>query len=45
MILADSLDSLIAAIALEHDLELFSLDTDFAHISSLTGLRLYQVPR
>jgi len=24
---------------------IFSLDKDFAHISSLTGLRLYQIPQ
>ena len=38
-----TIDSLIAAIALEQDLALFSLDKDFAHISKLTGLRLYRI--
>jgi predicted nucleic acid-binding protein len=40
-----TIDSLIAAIAQEHDVALFSLNKDFAHISRLTGLRLYQIPR
>ena len=38
-----TINSLIAAIALERDLALFSLDKDFAHISRLTGLRMYQI--
>ena len=38
-----TVDSLIAAIAKEHDATLFSLDKDFAHISPLTGLSLYQI--
>jgi predicted nucleic acid-binding protein len=40
-----TIDSLIAAIALGQDVALFSLDKDFAHISKLTGLRLYQIPQ
>jgi predicted nucleic acid-binding protein len=40
-----TIDSLIAAIALEEDVALFSLDRDFAHISKLTGLRLYRIPQ
>ena len=40
-----TIDSLIAAIALEQDVALFSLDKDFAHLSKLTGLRLYQIPQ
>ena len=40
-----TIDSLIAAIALEQDLALFSVDKDFARISRLTGLRLYQIPQ
>jgi predicted nucleic acid-binding protein len=38
-----TIDSLIAAIAQEHKVALFSLDKDFAHLSRLTGLRLYQI--
>ena len=40
-----TIDSLIAAIAQEHKVALFSLDHDFAHIARLTGLRLYQIPQ
>ncbi len=40
-----TIDSLLAAIAQEHDVTLFSLDKDFAHISRLIGLRLYQIPQ
>jgi len=40
-----TIDSLIAAIAQEHNVTLFSLDKDFAHISRLIGLNLYQIPR
>jgi predicted nucleic acid-binding protein len=40
-----TIDSLIAAIAQEHHVTLFSLDQDFAHISRLIGLRLYQTPQ
>jgi len=39
-----TIDSLIAAIAQEHNVAIFSLDHDFAHIARLTGLRLYQIP-
>jgi predicted nucleic acid-binding protein len=38
-----TIDSLIAAIAKEHNVALFSLDRDFVHISRLTGLPLYQI--
>lgn len=40
----NTIDSLIAAIAQEHSTALFSLDKDFAHLSRLIGLRLYQIP-
>jgi hypothetical protein len=40
-----TIDSLIAAVAQEHNVALFSLDKDFARISSLSGLRLYQIPQ
>jgi len=40
-----TIDSVIAAIALDEDVEIFSLDRDFAHISRLTGLRLYRIPQ
>jgi hypothetical protein len=39
-----TIDSLIAAVAQEHNVALFTLDKDFAHLSRLTGLRLYQIP-
>lgn len=39
-----TIDTLIAAIALEHRATLFSLDTDFSHIARLTPLRLHTLP-
>lgn len=38
-----TINSIIAAIAEEHNVSLFSLDKDFARISQLIGLRLYQI--
>ena len=40
-----TIDSLLAAIAQEHNVAIFSLDKDFARISRLTGLRLYEIPQ
>lgn len=40
-----TIDSLIAAIALEHDATLFTLDKDFSRIARFTALRLYDLPR
>jgi predicted nucleic acid-binding protein len=40
-----TIDSLLAAIAQERNVAIFTLDKDFAHISRLTGLRLYQIPQ
>jgi predicted nucleic acid-binding protein len=37
-----TIDTLIAAIALEHNATLFSLDKDFSQISRLTDLPLYK---
>lgn len=37
-----TIDSIIAAIALEHGANVFSIDKDFERIASLTGLRLYK---
>ena len=39
-----TIDTLIAAVALEHQATLFSLDKDFSRISRITALRLYQLP-
>jgi predicted nucleic acid-binding protein len=36
-----TIDSLIAAIALEHGASLFTLDKDFSRIARITGLELY----
>ena len=38
-----TVDSVIAAIALEHAVPVFSLDGDFVRISNFTGLRLHQI--
>ncbi|MGH9431547.1 MAG: type II toxin-antitoxin system VapC family toxin [Terriglobia bacterium] len=38
------IDTLIAAIALEHGTSIFTLDKDFARIARLTGLDLYRTP-
>lgn len=40
-----TVDTLIAAIALEHHATLFSLDKDFSRVSRITPLRLYPVPQ
>ena len=39
-----TMDTLIAAIALEHRASLFSLDKDFSRIARITPLRLYTLP-
>jgi predicted nucleic acid-binding protein len=39
-----TIDSLIAAIALEHGALLFSLDKDFSRIARVAALRLYSFP-
>ncbi len=39
-----TIDTLIAAIALEHAATLFTLDKDFARIARLTRLPLYSLP-
>jgi len=39
-----TIDTLIAAIALEHHASLFSLDKDFSRIARMTPLRLYPLP-
>ena len=39
-----TIDTLIAAVALERDAILFSLDKDFSQIARLTPLRLYSLP-
>lgn len=36
-----TIDSLIAAIALEHDISVFTLDQDFSRIARITRLALY----
>jgi predicted nucleic acid-binding protein len=40
-----TIDTLIAAIALEHHASVFSLDKDFLHIARLTPLRLHSPPK
>jgi predicted nucleic acid-binding protein len=40
-----TIDTLIAAIALEHHASVFSLDKDFLHLARLTPLRLHTVPQ
>jgi predicted nucleic acid-binding protein len=40
-----TVDTLIAAIALEHQATLFTLDKDFSRIASLTSLKLYPLQR
>jgi predicted nucleic acid-binding protein len=39
-----TIDTLIAAITLEHHATLFSLDKDFSSIARLTSLRLHSLP-
>lgn len=39
-----TIDTLIAAIAFEYGARVFTLDTDFARLSKLTGLPLYNPP-
>jgi predicted nucleic acid-binding protein len=39
-----TIDTLIAAIALEHTATLFSLDKDFSRIARIPALRLYPLP-
>lgn len=38
-----TIDSIIAAIALEHGASVFTLDSDFQRIASLSGLKLHKV--
>jgi predicted nucleic acid-binding protein len=39
-----TIDVLIAAVALEHQASVFTLDKDFSRIARLTGLPLYPLP-
>lgn len=39
-----TIDTLIAAIALEHRASIFTLDKDFSRIAAITGLALYALP-
>ena len=39
-----TIDTLIAAIAMEHDASLFSLDKDFSLLARVAPLRLYRLP-
>jgi predicted nucleic acid-binding protein len=38
-----TIDALIAAVALEHNAALFTLDKDFFHIARITNLRLHEI--
>jgi predicted nucleic acid-binding protein len=38
-----TIDVLIAAVALEHNAAVFTLDKDFAHIARITNLRLHEI--
>jgi predicted nucleic acid-binding protein len=38
-----TIDSLIAAIALEHGASVFTLDQDFSRIARITGLKLHSI--
>jgi predicted nucleic acid-binding protein len=38
-----TIDVLIAAVALEYDAAIFTLDKDFAHIARITNLRLHEI--
>lgn len=44
-ITSSTIDTLIAAIALEHGARVFTLDRDFARIARMTGLELYSEAR
>jgi predicted nucleic acid-binding protein len=44
-ITSSTMDTLIAAIALEHGASVFTLDRDFARIARMTGLELYPETR
>jgi predicted nucleic acid-binding protein len=39
-----TIDTLIAAIALEHQASIFSLDKDFSRVARITSLRLHPLP-
>lgn len=39
-----TMDTLIAAIAIENDASFFSLDKDFVRVARITPLRLYRMP-
>ncbi len=39
-----TVDALIATLALENGAKLFSLDTDFVHLSRMVPLEIYQPP-
>jgi len=38
-----TIDALIAAVALEHDAEVFTLDKDFSRIAQITNLRIHEI--
>lgn len=40
-----TIDTLIAAVAIEHDASIFSLDKDFVRVARITPLRLYRLPK